>query len=99
MERGTLSVIPAMPGRLKITPIAAVLLAVALCLLSFMISDLCMMIHTLDLALCDLRRKLDKTQKAAPASSYTATISLTPDTAPMVVSAPVAQRDERTEHI
>lgn len=99
MERGILSVIPGHMAPQRITRILLATLALGLFLLAYTLSDLHLTLLNMDLALCDLRRKLGRMNTDAPVSSYTATVSLTPVTAPKAAYAPTDQTEERTENI
>jgi len=99
MEREPLRLIPAITVRNKITPLVLAMLAVGLCLLAYMLSDLQLYLLHLDLALCDLRRKLAQIPKGDQAFSFTVTASPTPDTRATVASAPRETTPMQTENI
>jgi len=98
MERTPLQLIRGTTERNKIIPLALAILAVGLCLSVFMISDLQLMILNLDLALCDLRRKLAQIPKGVQDFSFTVTASPIPATPATGASAP-PETASRHEHL
>ncbi len=98
MERAPFTLIQGLKENGKTTLILCVMLALAVSLLGITLSDLYFYLHSLDVELCALRRKLEQIPSGDPVLKYTATVTLTPEQRRTDASAPLPLRDFQTEN-
>lgn len=97
MDTEKFTVIQGSMGRSKTTLIGALILGAGLFLLGSILLDLHLTILNVDLALCDLRRKLARIRTDVQDFSFTVTASPTPATVRKDAFAPIPEV-ERTEN-